>query len=107
MLYMENDDKDQRIRDERATSKIILSIGHTQLWFPITLRLTTCHLIVLLSATLQLPGQTQKHPLYPQLKIIILGLSGYTPKNNQFIQRGEPAPDVNTTVLTEGGRCLL
>ena len=74
----------RKIREDKAEAILVIPHWQTQSWFLAALQMCTATPVIFTSLHLQLPGTKTRHPLYPQLKLISLCVSGDTLKSSQF-----------------------
>ena len=76
-----------KIKKDQANTILIIPLWATQGWFPAVLKLIVATPIIINSCHLQLPGTEQKHPLYPQLKLVAFHLPKDTSRHINFLSQ--------------------
>ena len=76
-----------KIKKDQANTILIKPLWATQGWFPAVLKLIVAAPIIINSSHLQLLGTEQKHPLYPQLKLVAFHLSKDTSRHINFLSQ--------------------
>ena len=105
----------RKIREDKAKAILVIPYWQTQSWFPAALQMCTATPVIFTSLHLQLPGTKTRHPLYPQLKLIALRVSGDTLKSNLFreqqrklsLHHGATQPSKDTSQLIKSGKLFV